>query len=513
MGSPVWMLDLKAGQTWRFATRAVDFNGNHYMDGLEDPGSFSKALSFSEPTEESFSFTINAHDVSELDAEDVSRGASGTIYYWLDPDSDEDPVIVVSGIIDDPEYGGEDEPFTASVVEVPWNDNGLIPTELASINDGTWPNRDPEAGIEDEFYPIVIGEPGDDSLTVPAMGSPAFYVQTGATDYALVTGHAVLASTIQVYNLTTPATGPENVVIVDDGLGFEVSAADISTWPPPLGEELWVIWNGGGGLENPERPGTLLTACGDVIEWMLHKSTLRVDWGRMRAAKMALNAYRLDGFILAAPDERVKPWSWINDNLLGILPVSVRTSPNGLYLVVFDPSRPVTEAVQRMEDGRNCERISPVKVEGVDDVANDISFNYAIRANNDKPTKTARVTGSQFILDNFPGSIPSSMCKDSIKRFGVITEEISATMIWDAATATRLAFAMATRKALPQKLVTYEVDDELAGLEPGDIVKLTDATLGWEDKTAYVWEVNVSDVREITLRLWSLPARDINQNH
>ncbi len=511
MASPVWLIDIEAGTTWRFATRRIVYAGSVYADGLETSGSFGDALSFSVPSESVMPITISAQAVPLLDTEDVSMGATATVRYWRDPDGDA-PVVVLSGPLEDPEYGGPDEPLTASVREVPWDDHGKIPQATARINDDTWPNRDTLPDIEDEFYPLVIGEPGVASAGV--YGSPAYYVLRGATDYVLIAQHPVLASTVTIHDETGPSSASLSVLTVLDGLGRSVSVANASAWASlDAGDELWAVWDGGGGLANPEAPSDLLTGAGDVIEYILHRSTIRVDWGRLRAAKMRLNAYRIDTYIQADPGERVTPWDWIVDQLLPILPVSVRTGPDGIYLTVFDPGTPNSSARGALEEGRNCDRVSAVSVVGTSDVANDYSLSYAPRANKDKGSLVVRVTGSQETLDAYSGAVASSICVESVRRYGVISREVSTSAVYDTATATKILMAMAARDSLPSREVVYVLDDgSLTDLEPGDTVSVTDSSLGWRDRTLYVWSVRVADEREVTLRMWHQAGRDYRSN-
>jgi hypothetical protein len=500
------MCEIVAGQTWRFASRAVAFDGNEYTDGLETPGTFADALSLSVPSEASMPITIHAQAVADLDVEDVVRGATARILWWADPDGD-DPIVVLDGVVEDPVYGGADEPLTATVREVPWDDRGRIPAVDAVINDDTWPNRDPQVDITDERYPIVIGAPGVSSVAGDVVGSPAFWVVVGGTDYLLIAGHPVLAASIWLNDLTGPSATTAAVTTTADGLGRQVAVCDVTAWSGlGAGDELWATWYLGGGLANPDAPGELMTGAGDVLEWMLHRSTIRVDWGRLRAAKARLNAYRIDTYIQADPERRVTPWDWIVSHLLPILPVAVRTGPAGLYLAAFDLSASVP--IASLEDGRNCDRSSPVSVSGTSGVANDLALHYAPRADRDKGSRVARVSGHRPTLDTYSDAVRSALCEESVRRFGARSLELSTSVVYDDATATRVLIALAARSALPPRDVVYTVDQSLERLEPGDVVAVTDSGLGWTAKIAHVWAVRVSETTEITLRLWHRPGRD-----
>ena len=501
----VWMLELTAGPTWRFASSPAEWDGAAYVEGLEVSDDHVDAVSLSEPTELAKSFSLHGDAVAALDLESVALGATAKVYYWTDPTTG-DPTLLLSGTVEDPVYGSSSEPLTATVREVPWLDRGAVIPATAAINGDTWPSAD--AGLDDEVYPVIVGAPGATSV----MGSPAYLVDTGAGRSVLVAGHPVVAPTVRIHDLTGATSNLLNVSTVADGLGRSVAIADGSAWGAlAAGDELWAVWQTDGGLANPESPSSALTGAGDVIEWLLHRSTLRVDWGRLRAAKARLNAYKIDTYIQGAPGEPVSPWRWISSHLLPLLPVSVRTGPKGLYLAVFDPGAPLTEARIRLEEGRNCDRISPVSTLGVSDVANDFSLTYAPRSDGDKGASIVRVSGDRATLDAFPSAFRSAICEESRRRFGRIGRHLATTAIYDASTATRLLLSMAARDALPAREVVYALRDGhgIEGLEPGDSVRLVDDGLGWSARSAYVWSVRLGTPVEVALRLWHRPGRDL----
>lgn len=501
-----------AGRTWRFATRELSWSGDAYADGLEVSGEHMEAVGLSEPVERSVPFALHAQHVPDFDADDIAIGATATLRYWRDPDGSEDPIVVVSGRVLDPEYGDGSEPLTATVEEAPWDDQGLLPDANAKVSEATWPNSTEDDSAE-EFYPLVFGEPGIGADDIP--GAPAlkvFDALAASPWYAVVAGHPVAATTVEVYDRTGGASTTLAVSTVQDSVGRSVAVVNVFPWGAfAVGDELWVSWDAaGGGMVQPDDPTRLLNRAGDVVEWFLRRSTIRVDWGRLRAAKAALNAYRIDAYLAPDPDERVAPWRWVVDHLLPILPAQVRTSPDGLYLAAFDPSRPPEVASAAMERGRNCDRISAVSVVDSGEVVNDLTLHYACAADTDRSAASVRVSGDPAILAADADAIPSAACRDSVRRYGRRPLEMTSKVLWERATAIRALLSIAALRALPPVEVVYEVDDDddLLRLEPGDAVSLTDAGLGWSGRLAYVWSVRFGDVREVTLRLWHTAGRD-----
>ena len=505
MADGVWLLDIEAGQTWRVATRGVTSEGNAYADGLDVPDpQDALALHASEPSERSIPLTVWVDQIPDFDIEAVLLGATGTLRWWSDPTSTDAPVTWMVGDLDDPEYGGRDEPVTLSLREVPWDDRGTLPALRASVDSDTWPSADPDA--EGERYPIPIGRPG-----VSEAGTPALVVDAAA-DQVLISDGSVAATTVTlVVNGVASAGVP--VTETTDGLGRRVSICDTTAVPINIadGDEVWVRWGASaGGTLDPDDPTAALRGAGGVVEYLLRRTTLRVDWGRIRAVRARLDPYLIDGYIGAAPGDRVGPWRWISEHVLPLLPVSLRVGPNGLYFAVFEPEAPIGQVRMALEEGRNCERVSPVVVLGTKEIANDLSLAYAPRASTDKPTSVATLTGVQATLDGDSAAIESAICRESVRRYGPRHRSDRTAVVYDRATALRVLRQRAATRALPPREVTYVLDvADAERLDPGDPVSLIDAGLGWSARVMHVWAIRwAGSTREVTLRQYAQPGRD-----
>ena len=62
--------------------------------------------------------------------------------------------------------------------------------------------------------------------------------------------------------------------------------------------------------------GSAISGAGSALRWLLERSSLRWDRGRVAAVVDYLNSYRVDLSIQAAPDARVDPWEYIQQHLL-----------------------------------------------------------------------------------------------------------------------------------------------------------------------------------------------------
>lgn len=504
MAVPAWLLELTGRRLYRVATRQVDLaDGTAYAPGLSTNGIFDDVLSFDVPAERSVSFSLDLQDagLSIEEVGDIAYGATASLYYY---DGTADPLLVLSGTVEEPEWGALDEPLTATVAERPWDDRTRMPDREAAFNDDTWPLRDTDAGFDGNLYPMVIGRPG---LT-DVMGSPAFYVKIGATDYLVLAGHPTVAGgTVTLHDKVNGGSASLTVLQIQDGLGRWVAAAISSvtyTVFPSLttGGAMWAVWDNAYGALLPEDPSKPLRGAGDVIDYMLSRSTLRVDQGRVRAARQRLNAFLLDCYIQPSPGQSVSPWEWLQAHVLPLLPVVVRVGPLGLYVAAFDIFARTVDCGAVLEAGRNCVRISPVSALGTSDRVNDVRLHYAPRADLGSYASTVRAVGDSGEAGS--SVFVSQACRESAARFGSRQAEYRTEVIYDDETASKIVRFIAARDAMPAREVAYELTEDVPGLEVGQPVLLTDAAVGMSGAVAHVWLLRQGDRKEVVLRLhWS----------
>ncbi|MEM6931562.1 MAG: phage tail protein [Myxococcota bacterium] len=79
----------------------------------------------------------------------------------------------------------------------------------------------------------------------------------------------------------------------------------------------------------------------------------------------------------------------------------------------------------------------------------------------------------------------------SQRQFGRRTQTLQASVIWDPATAARIAQDVLTRQALPQRFVDYLGGSELEALDVGQVVTITDTEVGLSDQLAWVLDLEV----------------------
>ena len=501
--SGAWLLEIDTGRIWRASTRHVTYDGNAYLPALAEVSGPVDGLSLSEPQDRSAQVVVHPAQLG-LDTDDISLGAVGRLYWWEDPDGLDPPELLLSGRLEAPEYGAHDEPLTTTIREVPWEDRARIPdVSTARIDSTSWPNA--VDGLDGEWYPEVIGLPGIDAEDV--MGSPAYYVQQGGTKYVLLSRSPVVASSVELRDQTGPSTFTGSPIRVADGYGQIVTVVNVGAWAAlAVDDQVWATWDGStGGIPAKDDPSRAMRGAGEVIAWALGKSSLRVDWGRQRAAEVALNAYQVDGYIAGTPGARPTPWEWLARDVLPILPVVVRQSSRGVYVVVLRPDAPEAAATVTLEEGRNCWRVSPVGTVG--EHASEVSMMYAPRADGDGWARRVVVSGQQDTLRMDPSALRHAAMEESYRRFGPRAVQLTSPTTYDDSTAVRAARAMASLVALPAREVSYEIEEGLR-VEPGDVVRLTDAGLGWTRRVVLGWSVLPGPRPELTVRHYYSSARD-----
>jgi hypothetical protein len=438
------------------------------------------------------------------------RAATGRLWAWIE--GTDSRQLLLDGEVREPVYGspGNVHAVEFTLTENPNEDRALLPDNARAkvLDDVTWSARD--EAIEAEWYPMVIGKPGNAGdgtvLTLPFVyATPAQFVDTGA-DLLLVADGEVGTGKVRVKNFTTNGAANLDLVATADSLGRRVAVVDFTgaSWTPTstapsAGDDLWVAWDvTSGGTRGLD--GSTLEGAGDVVEFFLARSTLRYDAGRIAAIKPRLNAYTLAGYIQPGPDERLSPWEWLRSEVLPLLPVGIRSGPEGIYLVLYDPD--ASDAVAILDTEINCERESAIADEDGDRYS-EIRFAYEYRGEEDKPNAVAVVTGSEVVAAQ-EGITVDPYLAAGRAQFGERVLEAKSAMVYDSDTATRIASWMARRYALPSRTVSYDVDPVLAWIEPGDVVELTDTELAISRSIAQVDERLIQPDGRLLLviRLW-----------
>jgi hypothetical protein len=407
---------------------------------------------------------------------------------------------LLTGSIRRPTYAIPDAPpgaieFTLSAA--PWTTSAPIVPADARITSATWPTASSEAA--GKRYPRIIGSPGAYSAggaAVAASGSPAYCIQrnagTGRAEILLIAGHAVPTAAVTVLdeNGDTYAVSP---VTTTDVQGRQIAIVNVSAAFPPFTHtdgEFWVSWL----LSEPQSGDAV-----DVLVWALSLTGQPVDVPAFEAIKGRVPSVKIATYI----NDDSTPWEWAQANVLPLLPVTVRRGPDGLYPVVYDSAvrgsaaRAHVQASDSPDYGGAGDWVPvsgvTVQTEPEDlDAATVVRYAYdgqrngplgAVAVDSQRGSWYSRAAairrgrdisgyplsaGTTFrVGDGSPDTSPTSA-----------PHELELRAVWEAASAGAVGLWRARAYSLALATRTYEAPWYWGWIQVGDIVTLTDSSIG-----------------------------------
>ena len=406
---------------------------------------------------------------------------------------------LLTGSIRRPTYAIPDAPpgaveFTLSAA--PWTTSAPIVPADARITSATWPGASREAF--GKRYPRIIGAPGGFSTggaATDAAGSPAYCIQrsgAGDAEILLVAGHTVAAGLIgiidpsgNVYSQTPTST--------TDAQGRQIAYVNITGAAAPFdltATEYWVSWG-----DDAQFP----TDAVDVLVWALSLTGQPADVPSFEALKGRVPSVKIATYI----NDDSTPWEWVQANVLPLLPVTVRRGPDGLYPVVYDSAVRGSAAKAHVQASDSPDYGGAgdwVAVSGVTvqtepedlDAATVVRYAYdgqrggplgavavdsqrgswysraaAIRRGRDISGYPVPAGTTVRVGDGSPDTSPTSA-----------PHELELKAVWDAASAGAVGLWRARAYSLALATRTYEAPWYWGWLQVGDIVTLTDSSIG-----------------------------------
>lgn len=498
---PIWILDLTlGGVVYRFATETVsikDGSDSLLYHGTLSNVDYASSLEFVSPDFEMPSAAVAVtfrEDIAKRIAQGVDLGsATAQLALWIDGNDYDDRQVLIEGRVDVPSYGAVGEPVTFSI-EADWLRNSRsIPNATQVIDDLVFDDADDNA--EGNTYPIIIGAPGRQTFS----GSPIYIVDDGTssgTVLGLVAGHACTAATVQVLrvqtNGTSTAYSPKTLYTAQDSNGNTYTYVAM-TGQYTEGDTFFAMFNeGGGGLLNPYSVGidsdgnntpTYLTGGGDLVRYLLHQTGAKIDDGRCVAAAPFLNSIQFEGFI----GERVDVMSFLQDEILPLLPCSLRASSEGIYPVVWRYDATTKDAVAKLTADREIFRDGLVDFES-NEIANEISIKYRHNVRYNRLKKAVTVTGD--LHKRTSGFLwRTDYAVASMSRYGLRSMELETEMITSRASAGRVVNWMSRAYCGRHRTIKYSAPQRLGWLEVGDVIALTDSELHLSDQVAIVQSI------------------------
>lgn len=451
-------------------------------------------------------------DVAAAVAQGHDLGSAiGELSQIIEGQSYEQRRVVLRGRVVDPQYGGDGEPISFSLEANTFEDKALIPSTSQVVTTSTWPLASDNAiGLA---YPFVFGRQPSSGAGAVSF-SPALLVDTTAlSERVLIAGHETQATSCTI-SCDSDITGVTlGITYGVDSLGQSVSTVQIggSALVFTADDSFYARFQTGDGAHwNKERNGPLEGA-GDVLEFLLLQSSLMydfsIDLGRIAAAKVYLNKFKLAGYIA----EGVSPWEFITANLSPILPMSIVMGPGGVYVIPWKYDATRAEAVDHWDTTLDptIERSSNVSYEGSrKDMINDFKLRYALSCRVGNTHGAVRLSAERDEAD--PYSAENPWCRQSQIRYGVRSDEQECTIVYDDATAGAILNWWSRAKSLPMRTVKYLVPQERAWLERGDVITLSDTELSFDETVCLIDSIvyREDDYMEITLRLIEDGARE-----
>ena len=501
---PIWILDLNlAGQVYRFASENVeiqDLNLNktyRYLGTLSDVDFTSSASFFdADLSLPSAGVTVVFDvDLAELISRGADLGSAGAeLSLWLVGNNYDDRQTVVKGTATTGEFGAAGEPVKF-MIEPEWLETSkAIPGPAAFVSGDSFSNAAENA--EGLAYPVIIGKPG---AYARYAGSPAYVINT-STELLLIADGIVDASTVKIEDSEGNTVTGKAVLNATDRLGQAYSYVDISGFYV-AGRSYFTHWNdgssepggGGGGIplafdKRPEdstgdAPGGYLTNAGDVIRYLLLRSGLPLDEGRTVAACEQLQDISLNGYI----GERTDCLEILKDDVLPLVPVSLRAGVNGVYPIVWRYWAKVEDAAANLTADKDIFRNGGIRYEG-NRIANEFVFKWRHNAKRNKLTKTSTLTGDPsvnvggVVIDNTFREQTSAVSRNiytvnSYSKYGTRSKTIRSRFIGYPKDAFRVLAWKSQAEGQRHKSISYLAPFKYAWLEPGSVVTITDPEL------------------------------------
>lgn len=438
--------------------------------------------------------------------------ASAVLSLWRVGDTYGDRQVILSGRVDETDWGTAEEPVSFSIRADAAMDRGQLPPPTARASETTWAEdatywASPK--IRGQLYPMPIGYPGRNIDNLEDMtGSPALAVRvdksalsntSNASTFVIGYGELTcVGGTVTVRNVTTGDEATATAQVTTDDLGTvctTVSVSGAASGGIDIGQDdsVWACFRAAekGGVRGP-RGGTLEGA-GDVIRWLLGRTTLTVNSGQIVAPAGVLNAYRLAFFI----NNSVSPFDILRD-LMSLLPASLAMGESGVELRHWKLDATSADAVERLDltGGRHGFIAGKIGRTSTDDVANVLSIDYA-RDPGSNQHRARRTYGPSSWPGAPAGSFdPNPLCSASFTRFRdpdgrpLIAAPIVTDLVQDGATASAILDQKVMRHCGTHMTAQIGgVPQHLQWLQPGAVVLVNSPDHMWADQVALVTEV------------------------
>lgn len=214
-----------------------------------------------------------------------------------------------------------------------------------------------------------------------------------------------------------------------------------------------------------------VTGAGDLLEYLLNLTTLRVDRARVANAKDYLNQIKVSGYV----DSQGSAYDFIKDQLLPILPcLSMTSGAEGIYPCVFRFDSTSKDAVAELIEGPEygLVRDGPVAYEGRDTLVNEVAISYALKARTGDYHRTRTLTGDPERVGE-TDYLTSTQARQSYLRYGKLTKALSTDIVYETNSADLVAMWHVLAHGFVRRVVKFSGVQRWGFLSKGDVVTCT----------------------------------------
>ena len=374
--------------------------------------------------------------------------------------------------------------------------------------------------------PFVFGKSGRvpdqrTGLNYDFPSTPAYVLsRNAATDeiYILIAAHPVLDTAVKLHDnngnsvLITGGYGNVEQFVMSNGRVFSYIIWDLTS--PLLSNvntdnsvQYWISWRDGAFI-SPSENGVLESG-GDLCLWLLQQGNADIDYGSWESVRGFLNAYKFGGYIKASDET---PIEFLEKNILPFLPISIVNSYEGLRAVpdLLNEGIPI-KIDHTITANPEFYRISPVStLTDPNDIINSYSLEYSLDGCRNIYRSIMRLRPDQSRYTNYTFS--NLYAEVSKQRFGEKQLIEEAPYIYSDATAALVCKDKIKKLAFPKRETVYLTSPRYGYIQIGDIISLTDESLGITSKKAQVTKKVFKDTNwEYTITLNDHTIQEIEQ--
>ena len=351
--------------------------------------------------------------------------------------------------------------------------------------------------------------------------TPAYVLSRNAATneiFILIAAHPVKDTVVKLHDnqgnsvLITGGLGNVEQFIMSNGrifsyIKYDLDGGYVANVHTDTSVQYWISWREGGYI-SPSNQNTLELG-GDLCLWLLQQGNADIDFHSWESIRSYLNAYKFAGYIKESEET---PIEFLDKNILPFLPISVVNGNEGIKAIpdLLNSGVPV---VVNYEITANPEfyRVSPITtLTDANDVINSYTLEYSRDGSKDAYRSVMRLKPNPVNTTNY--TFTNLYSKLSEQRFGERQLIEEAPYIYDDSTAALVCKDKIKKLAFPKRETVYLANARYGYLDIGDVISLTDESLGITSKKAQITRKVFIDTNwEYTITLNDHMIQEIEQ--